>query len=38
VNIDDTLLAGAGFTGLADRAPESVLYSPGVTTWFGRGN
>ncbi|TFD69537.1 YqjF family protein [Cryobacterium gelidum] len=38
VSIDDTLLAGAGFAGLAARAPESVLYSPGVTTWFGRGN
>ena len=38
VSIDDTLLAGAGFAGLTDRAPESVLYSPGVTTWFGRGN
>ncbi len=38
VSIDDTLLAAAGFAGLADRAPDSVLYSPGVTTWFGRGN
>ncbi|TFD67465.1 YqjF family protein [Cryobacterium sp. Hb1] len=37
VSLDDTLLAAAGFTGLTDRAPDSVLYSPGVTTWFGRG-
>ena len=37
VTLDDTLLAAAGFAGLADRAPDSVLYSPGVTTWFGRG-
>jgi uncharacterized protein YqjF (DUF2071 family) len=36
VAVDDTLLAIAGFPGLADaRAPDSVLYSPGVTTWFG---
>ncbi|MCY7403898.1 MAG: DUF2071 domain-containing protein [Cryobacterium sp.] len=38
VSIDDTLLAAAGFAGLAQRVPDSVLYSPGVTTWFGRGN
>ncbi|WP_104192816.1 YqjF family protein [Cryobacterium sp. Y82] len=38
VSLDDTLLAVAGFAGLADRAPDSVLYSPGITTWFGRGN
>lgn len=36
VTLDDTLLAVAGFPGLAgSRAPDSVLYSPGVTTWFG---
>ncbi|MBC7441455.1 MAG: DUF2071 domain-containing protein [Ramlibacter sp.] len=35
VRLDDTLLAVAGFPGLAVRAPDSVLYSPGVTTWFG---
>jgi uncharacterized protein YqjF (DUF2071 family) len=36
VSLDDTLLAVAGFPGLAGtRAPDSVLYSPGVTTWFG---
>lgn len=36
VSVDDTLLATAGFPGLAGtRPPDSVLYSPGVTTWFG---
>lgn len=36
VALDDTLLADAGFPGLAgSRPPDSVLYSPGVTTWFG---
>jgi uncharacterized protein YqjF (DUF2071 family) len=36
VTLDDTLLAVAGFPGLAGtRPPDSVLYSPGVTTWFG---
>ena len=35
VRLDDTLLAVAGFAGLVDRQPDSVLYSPGVTTWFG---
>ncbi|TFB97831.1 DUF2071 domain-containing protein [Cryobacterium adonitolivorans] len=36
VSIEDTLLSEAGFPGLAgSRAPDSVLYSPGVTTWFG---
>ncbi|MGY4857017.1 YqjF family protein [Cryobacterium sp. AP23] len=36
VDLDDTLLATAGFPGLAGaREPDSVLYSPGVTTWFG---
>lgn len=35
VSLDDTLLAVAGFPGLAGREPDSVLYSPGVTTWFG---
>jgi hypothetical protein len=38
VSIDDTLLAAAGFANLAQREPDSVLYSPGVTTWFGRGH
>jgi uncharacterized protein YqjF (DUF2071 family) len=36
VSLSDTLLDRAGFAGLADRAPDSVLYSPGVTTRFGR--
>jgi len=35
VHLDDTLLAAAGFPGLTKRPPDSVLYSPGVTTWFG---
>ena len=35
VQLEDTLLAVAGFPGLVDRAPDSVLFSPGVTTWFG---
>ncbi|TDW31069.1 YqjF family protein [Cryobacterium psychrophilum] len=38
LRLDDTLLAVAGFPGLTDRAPDSVLYSPGVTTWFGTGS
>lgn len=33
--LDDTLLESAGIFGLTDREPESVLYSEGVTTWFG---
>jgi uncharacterized protein YqjF (DUF2071 family) len=32
----DELLAAAGFPELAKRAPDSVLYSPGVTTVFAR--
>ncbi len=35
-HLDDELLAAAGFPGLASRAPDSVLYSPGVTTVFAR--
>ncbi|CAN5176847.1 DUF2071 domain-containing protein [soil metagenome] len=34
--LDDTLLEIAGIPGLPTRAPDSVLYSEGVTTWFGR--
>lgn len=34
--LDDTLLATAGIPGLAARAPDSVLYSAGVTSRFGR--
>jgi uncharacterized protein YqjF (DUF2071 family) len=37
LELDDTLLARAGFPQLASRAPDSVLYSPGVVTRFGRG-
>lgn len=33
--LDDGLLEAAGFPGLAARAPDSVLWSPGVRTWFG---
>lgn len=35
LSLDDTLLAAAGFPDLASRPPDSVLYSPGVTTRFG---
>jgi uncharacterized protein YqjF (DUF2071 family) len=33
---DDQLLAVAGFPGVAERPPDSVLWSPGVRTQFGR--
>lgn len=33
--LDDELLAAAGLPGLAATPPDSVLYSPGVTTRFG---
>ncbi|MET0989766.1 MAG: DUF2071 domain-containing protein [Glaciihabitans sp.] len=36
LSLDDTLLARAGFASVATRPPDSVLYSPGVTTRFGR--
>ena len=35
MSVDDDLLAAAGFPGLADRAPDSVLYSAGVRARFG---
>jgi uncharacterized protein YqjF (DUF2071 family) len=35
VDLDDQLIAAAGLPGVAVRAPDSVLYSPGVTTRFG---
>lgn len=35
ITLEDSLLERAGFSGVAGRAPESVLYSPGVTTRFG---
>jgi uncharacterized protein YqjF (DUF2071 family) len=34
VHLDDRLLATAGFPALVGRAPDSVLYSPGVDTVF----
>ncbi|MCU1440427.1 MAG: hypothetical protein JWP85_1424 [Rhodoglobus sp.] len=36
VHLDDSLVALAGFPGLTDRMPDSVLYSDGVTTRFGK--
>ncbi|MGV8895971.1 MAG: YqjF family protein [Rhodoglobus sp.] len=36
VSLDDTLLREAGISGVANTPPDSVLYSEGVTTWFGR--
>lgn len=35
LELDDGLLAAAGFPGLADREPDVVRWSPGVRTWFG---
>lgn len=35
-HLDDELLAAAGLPGLAERMPDSVLFSPGVHTRFGR--
>ncbi len=34
VHLNDGLLAAAGLHGIADRAPDSVLYAPEVTTVF----
>ena len=36
--LDDELLAAAGFADLAGRAPDSVLHSPGVHAVFGPRN
>ena len=36
LDLDDELVAAAGLPGITDRRPDSVLYSPGVTTSFGR--
>ncbi|MFB2583192.1 YqjF family protein [Herbiconiux sp. P15] len=36
LHLDDELLAAAGFGDLASRAPDSVLFSPGIHTAFGR--
>ena len=35
VDLDDELVAAAGLTGVTDRPPDSVLFSPGVETRFG---
>lgn len=35
LSLKDTLLAEAGIPGVSSRPPDSVLYSEGVTTWFG---
>lgn len=35
VALDDELVAAAGFAGLAERLPDSVLFSPGVAVRFG---
>ena len=37
-SLDDTLVATAGLAGIVGREPDSVLYSPGVTSRFGRGS
>lgn len=37
IELQDDLLAEAGFPDLAERAPDSVLFSAGVETRFGRG-
>jgi uncharacterized protein YqjF (DUF2071 family) len=36
LDLDDRLVAAAGLPGIVDRAPDSVLFSPGVVTRFGR--
>jgi uncharacterized protein YqjF (DUF2071 family) len=35
VELEDSLVARAGIHSIAGRMPDSVLFSPGVTTWFG---
>lgn len=35
LSLDDELVAAAGLPGVTDRPPDSVLFSPGVTTRFG---
>lgn len=35
ITLEDSLLEQASLTGVASRAPDSVLYSPGVTAKFG---
>ncbi|MFE1644014.1 YqjF family protein [Microbacterium sp. P01] len=36
-SLHDELCAAAGLPGIVDRAPDSVLFSPGVDARFGRG-
>ncbi len=36
LHCSDELVAAAGFPGVSQRVPESVLWSPGVRTQFGR--
>ena len=36
LGLDDGLVAAAGIRSIGSRAPDSVLFSPGVTTRFGR--
>jgi uncharacterized protein YqjF (DUF2071 family) len=36
LDLDDTLLTAAGFPGLVERPPDSVLCSDGTRTRFGR--
>lgn len=36
LELDDDLVAAAGLPGIVDRPPDSVLFSPGVETRFGR--
>ena len=35
LHLDENLLAAAGLPGISTRAPDSVLFSPGVLTQFG---
>lgn len=37
-SLRDELCAAAGLPGVVDRAPDSVLFSPGVYSKFGRGH
>jgi hypothetical protein len=37
VSLRDGLCAAAGLPGVVENAPDSVLFSPGVTSKFGRG-
>ena len=36
LELDDLLVAAAGLPGVTDRPPDSVLFSPGLETSFGR--